>query len=264
MMAARHTPVYFSKFESTGNDFILIDGRNEAFSLQPDEIAKICHRRFGIGADGLIVLESHPDLDFRMRYYNSDGHEASFCGNGGRAICGFAMSLGIPGDRFHFAAYDGIHDATISKAGASSWDVSLGMNDVTANSGTFIDTGSPHHLAYVEDVDSFDVAVEGAKIRNSSRYSPGGCNVNFIEVQGQVLKVRTFERGVEEETLSCGTGVTASAIFHHLGMEDGEYTTVIRTRGGELRVSFRKVGNHFTAIRLKGETRQVFAGDYYL
>lgn len=264
MAAIRNMTIAFRKFESTGNDFILIDGRDGRFSLQPDEIATICHRQFGVGADGLIVLENHPDLDFRMRYFNSDGLEASFCGNGGRAICGFAWSLGIPGNRFRFEAFDGIHEATISKTGTCIWVVSLGMNTVIADSGAFIDTGSPHHLAYVEDVDSIDVAIEGAKIRNSSQYAPGGCNVNFIEVQGQGIKVRTFERGVEEETLSCGTGVTASAIFHHQQEPDGEYTTNIRTKGGDLQVSFSKAGNRFTAIQLKGETRQVFAGDYYL
>jgi len=253
----------FWKFESTGNDFIMIDNRKEFLSMTTDEIAFLCHRKLGVGADGLILLESHPDLDFRMRYFNSDGQEASFCGNGGRAICGLAKMLRMPGRELSFEAFDGVHHAEIKPLTHFLWVVNLSMQDVVTDDGQIINTGSPHHIIYVDNLANLDVRAEGSKIRHSRQFTPEGCNVNFIEISDQNIYIRTYERGVEDETLSCGTGVTASAIFHHIAADDGKYTTQINTRGGMLEVSFIKTGKLYTDIRLKGLTRCVIKGDYF-
>lgn len=253
----------FWKFESTGNDFIMIDNRKEDFSMTTDEIAVLCHRKLGVGADGLILLGKHPDLDFRMSYFNSDGQEASFCGNGGRAICGLAKILRMPGRKLSFEAFDGVHYAEINPLSHFIWLVNLSMQDVVIGDEQIINTGSPHHIIYVDDLANLDVRAEGSRIRNSRQFGPEGCNVNFIETSDANIYVRTYERGVEDETLSCGTGVTASAIFHHMSGADGNYSTIINTRGGMLEVSFLKKGKLFTDIRLKGLTRCVLKGDYF-
>jgi diaminopimelate epimerase len=229
--------VHFYKYEGTGNDFIVIDDRDATFPQDPATIARLCHRRFGIGADGLLLLQKHPTLDFRMVYFNADGNEGSMCGNGGRCIVQFAHDLGIAGDNITFEASDGFHEAQVSADG-----VRLRMIDVTGvreESGySFLDTGSPHYVEFVANLRELDVVTRGKTIRHDAAYRPyGGTNVNFAEVQpDHSLFIRTYERGVEAETYSCGTGVTACAIAASLRYPAIEPTVNIRTVGGTLQV----------------------------
>lgn len=230
----------FYKYQGTGNDFILLDNRDGTIRLTRDDIARWCHRRFGIGADGLMLLEQASDADFHMIYYNADGNQSTMCGNGGRCIAAFARRLGITGDEAVFTAIDGLHRA-VHTAGDM---VSLHMQDVSGireqEGGTVLHTGSPHYIRWVDDdVRLVDVFTEGRAIRNRPVFQPDGINVNFVRRQDDALWVRTYERGVEDETFSCGTGVTAAAIA---ASEDrtGAFHTQIRTLGGDLEVTFLK------------------------
>ncbi|RMA64924.1 diaminopimelate epimerase [Ulvibacter antarcticus] len=250
----------FFKYQGTGNDFVMIDNRQGIFIKNNTElVAKICDRRFGIGADGLILLENHPDLDFNMVYYNSDGNLSSMCGNGGRCISQFAKQLGIVDITAKFEAVDGLHEASIQ-----GMNVSLKMADVSrislSENCTFLDTGSPHHVQIVSQLDTFDVDYEGANIRNSI-YGKEGANVNFVQALGNdIFSVRTYERGVEAETLSCGTGVTAVALAM---FETGKTTSnkvTLQTPGGVLTVRFKKQATGFTDIYLEGPASFVFKG----
>jgi len=255
----------FYKYHGTGNDFILIDNRNDIF--KPDEkiISALCHRRFGIGADGLMTLNSHPEVDFEMRYYNADGREGTMCGNGGRCIAAFARFLNIIDKETEFSAIDGIHKASILSESGSVSIVSLQMQDVIIpaqqKNSLFLDTGSPHYVEFVKNLDETDVFNRGKKIRWDKRFQPGGTNVNFVELTGTKLKVATFERGVEDVTLSCGTGVTASALAASLVTGTGSGTFDIVTDGGNLKVSFIKEKNRFTGISLEGPAERVFTGE---
>lgn len=240
----------------------MVDNRDSIF---PNEqrgatIARWCHRKFGIGADGLILLENDPEADFRMVYFNADGQEGSMCGNGGRCIVAFAQSLGIIQNHTRFRAVDGWHEAQVEGS-----TVELRMSDVqvvqTHPGYWTLDTGSPHYVAFVENVEEIDAYQAGQEIRYSPTFRDKGINVNWVEVQNGLLKVRTYERGVEDETLSCGTGVTAAAIVHTLrqGGQTGEIR--ISTQGGGLSVKLgRNSRGHFTHIWLCGPTRQVFRG----
>ncbi|OYQ37770.1 diaminopimelate epimerase [Flavobacterium cyanobacteriorum] len=252
----------FYKYQGTGNDFILVDNRNNIFPKNDTKLVKfLCDRRFGIGADGLILLENAGDADFSMVYYNSDGNESSMCGNGGRCITAFARDLGIIDEDANFAAVDGLHHATIDDNGI----VSLQMKDVHTVSVyedyVFLDTGSPHHVEMVENLPSFDVKGVGGQIRYSGLYGDKGSNVNFVSQTGtDKFSVRTYERGVEDETLSCGTGVTAVALAMKVtGRTDSDKVT-LETPGGELSVSFLQDGKQFTNIFLTGPARFVFKG----
>ncbi len=252
----------FFKYQATGNDFVLIDNREETFPAGDRElVARMCHRRFGIGADGLILLGEEPGADFRMTYFNSDGRPGSLCGNGGRCIVAFARFLGIIGESCRFLASDGLHFARIS--GDS---VSLQMGDVGEIRKKpryfYLDTGSPHHVQEVPDLEDFDVAREGERLRYSL-YGEQGSNINFVEQAGDgVLRVRTYERGVEAETYSCGTGVTAVALaMDHAGRVPSSPVQV-ETRGGSLEVSFEKTGDGYSDIWLTGPARQVFKGTW--
>ena len=206
----------FYKYQGIGNDFIIIDNRKEIFpSNNKGYISFLCDRRIGIGADGLILLTNEKDLDFKMVYFNSDGNESTMCGNGGRCLVAFAKHLGIIEDAATFNAIDGLHTATISDDNK----VRLQMQDVSEirqkPEAIFLDTGSPHHVQLVTDLDGFDVVKEGAKLRYGL-YGEKGSNINFVEAKSKdVYRVRTYERGVEDETLSCGTGVTAVALAMH-------------------------------------------------
>jgi diaminopimelate epimerase len=249
----------FTKYQATGNDFVLIDNRNNQYSFTTDQIQKICNRRFGIGADGLILIEQHPTLDFNLVYYNSDGSQ-SLCGNGSRAAVAMAARLDLLKTKTSFNAYDGTHEAELLPTGI----VRLKMNPVTEVKQTdqdyFIHTGSPHHLQFVTDVEKINVVEVGRKIRYSEAYQPGGTNVNFIQLlNNNTIFVRTYERGVEDETFSCGTGVTAAALaasFH--GYKSPIH---IKVKGGELDVEF-KTGQAvaFQEIYLIGPAKMVFEG----
>lgn len=259
--------IRFYKFQATGNDFIMIDNRDSSFIEDTTIIANLCDRRFGIGADGLILLEDSSDDSFKMKYFNSDGNEGSMCGNGGRAFSSFIHHLKISASDLNIDAFDGIHHAKIRNAGLNRWIINLGMSDVEKaafiGNGIQIDTGSPHHMVFVEDAEAINVYDEGKKIRYSDLY-PQGTNVNFVQKTEDGVIVRTYERGVEDETLSCGTGVTASAISIHLDSDDGEYNVPVFTRGGNLEVYFKKSGDNFSDIILEGPANFVFEGVYYL
>ncbi|HEY9115544.1 MAG TPA: diaminopimelate epimerase [Bacteroidales bacterium] len=255
----------FWKYQGNGNDFVIIDDLKEETELSPRQIQKICDRHFGIGADGLMLLRPSGKFHFKMLYYNSDGNLASMCGNGGRCIAAFAFQKKIAPAKMTFDAYDGMHEAIIEQnfPGKKEMDVSLKMADVkkVENNGKFyfLDTGSPHYVEFVDKVAEFDVVKEGRKTRQSERFSPDGTNVNFVELSDDRMFVRTYERGVEDETLSCGTGVTASAIVAFL--ESGKSGLKIHTTGGDFSVKFENNKNHFSNIWLRGPAKQVFRGE---
>ncbi|MEN8248765.1 MAG: diaminopimelate epimerase [Bacteroidota bacterium] len=250
----------FNKYQSTGNDFILIDNRNLNFpSDNQSMINKLCDRRFGIGADGLILIQNSKTTDFKMVYFNADGSEGSFCGNGSRAAVHYANSLGMFDNTCSFEAYDGLHEASVSGK-----IISVKMKNVQNGSsklnGTFIDTGSPHYVEYVESVDKIDMITQGRTLRYDNEFSPNGTNINFVErLHDNSVKVRTYERGVENETLSCGTGVTACALTS--SQLEGKNIVTIVTKGGELTVSFDQNKGKFSNIWLKGPTEMVFKGE---
>lgn len=250
----------FYKYQGTGNDFILIDNRALDFPKNNTKlVAQMCDRNFGIGADGLILLEPHAELDFTMVYYNSDGNLSSMCGNGGRCIVQFAHFLGMIKNEAVFEAVDGIHDAIIT-----GMKISLRMNNVktiqTSSDHTFLNTGSPHHVQLVEDVLGFPVVEEGRRMRNEI-YGKGGANINFVTpLNAETFQVRTYERGVENETLSCGTGVTAVAIaMFETGATSSQSVRLV-TPGGDLEVQFEKGDLGYENVRLIGPAQQVFKG----
>ncbi len=252
--------IVFNKYQGTGNDFIIIDNRNGGFDPENSAlIKKLCDRRFGIGADGLVLIGSSEQYDFEMKYFNSDGFESTMCGNGGRCSSAYAMRAGIAGERLSFKTVDGVH-----KAVADAGLIRLQMNNVNdtriVSGNNFINTGSPHCIVFQKDIDKLDINAEGKKLRWSNDFAPEGTNVNFVEVMENGIYVRTFERGVEEETLSCGTGVTASAIASVLA---GQFDTIpvnVKTRGGNLSVSFNIAGNSICDIWLSGPATYVFEG----
>jgi diaminopimelate epimerase len=253
--------LHFFKYHGAGNDFIIADNRELTFPADNISLVeKLCNRRFGIGADGLMLLQNHHGYDFEMRYFNSDGREASMCGNGGRCIAAFAHRLGLTGRHTTFIAVDGPHEAVMEEDG----DVSLKMSDVgelqlTGND-YFLDTGSPHFVRFVDDLDLVDVVKEGRSVRYSETYREKGTNVNFVRQLANHLIVYTYERGVEDETLACGTGITAAVLSaaSRSGMDEGCFT--VRAKGGNLSVSFEKSGNGFRNIWLKGPAAFVFQG----
>ncbi|GGG38212.1 diaminopimelate epimerase [Dokdonia pacifica] len=253
----------FKKYQGTGNDFVIIDNRHLFFPKDDTKlISKLCDRKFGIGADGLILLENHDLVDFTMVYYNADGKQSSMCGNGGRCIVAFAKALEIIQSSTTFMAIDGLHEASIANDGI----VHLKMQDVTGIKATpsysFLDTGSPHHIQFAENLSELDVKKEGACIRYSDTYGSAGSNINFVsQKEPNVFAVRTYERGVEDETLSCGTGVTAVALaMHHQG-KTNEKRVRLDVEGGELEVSFEKDGDGYANIFLIGPATYVFEGE---
>ena len=253
----------FYKYQGTGNDFILLDDRaGQIGHLSKGTIAGWCHRRFGIGADGLMLLGSREGYDFTMAYYNADGAPGSMCGNGARCIVRFAADLGLDSQRFHFLAPDGDHEAELLPDGG----VRLWMSDVEGiriiEQDRVLDTGSPHYVRFVEGIEELDVETCGRSIRHSEPFRAAGINVNFVEQRGaNGIFVRTFERGVEAETYSCGTGVTASAIVASGGIP-GMHTIDVETLGGRLRVEFDCTGpDQYQHIRLSGPATFVFKGE---
>lgn len=248
----------FYKYQGTGNDFVMIDNRSLYFPKDQKEIEKLCDRRFGIGADGLILLENAENEDFRMVYYNSDGNESTMCGNGGRCIVAFAHFLSIFDEKTTFNAIDGLHEAEINNG-----IVKLKMIDVqhiSRDGEAFVlNTGSPHFVEYVEMLKNYNVYQNGNKIRYSPTYNAEGINVNFVEqTSGDEIFVRTYERGVEDETYSCGTGVTASALTFMLNHNVS--SVKVKTLGGDLKVYAEKLRDSFRNIWLEGPAVQVFKG----
>lgn len=257
--------IKFSKYHGTGNDFIMIDNRPLRAKLTSTEIANLCHRRFGIGADGLILLQGHPEYDFEMVYYNSDGNPSSMCGNGGRCIAAFAAEIGIEAKAgpLKFMAVDGLHEAVLVEAINNGYKVDLKMQDVheviVRESYAILNTGSPHFVVRVNDVDKIDLIKQAHAIRYSDQFKEKGINVNFIQSVDKDIKVRTYERGVEDETWSCGTGVVASAISFFLF--SGNIPSHIHTKGGLLHVNFTTEDKqHFTDVHLMGPAVKVFEG----
>lgn len=256
----------FCKYHGTGNDFIMIDNRSKNFVLgSPDQLAILCDRRFGIGADGLILLEESDTKDFKMIYFNADGKEGSMCGNGGRCTTAFAHAIGLIEKSTTFEAVDGDHEARILEKTDQGSIVSLKMNDVLIiereSNNYILDTGSPHYITFVKNAAETDVFGEGKKIRYNSRFKEKGINVNFIEPGNGTLKIRTYERGVEDETWSCGTGSVAAALALELEGKtiSGKPVEVI-TKGGKLWVDFTRNDDVFSDIWLTGPAVKVFEG----
>ncbi len=256
--------MHFYKYQGAGNDFILIDHRMGPLKdISYKRIHELCDRRFGVGGDGLMFLTDHPDYDFEMHYFNADGNPGSMCGNGGRCIVAFARHLGIIDKETNFLAVDGPHYAKISENG--EW-VDLQMIDIdtiTRDGNAYVlNTGSPHYVLQTENLKDLDVYQEGKAIRNNGTYREKGINVNFVEDQGDRLFVRTFERGVEDETFACGTGVTAVAlaVARHK-QQSGHIETPVKVLGGDLKISFDYDGRHFTNVFLCGPAKKVFEGE---
>jgi diaminopimelate epimerase len=253
----------FSKYHGTGNDFIMIDNRNLKLELSQIQISQLCDRRFGIGADGLILLEMN-ERTVRMVYFNSDGAPSSMCGNGGRCFVNFCQQLEVLTAEGEFLAVDGIHPFKMQDG-----LVSLKMGDVSGieaiGDAVYLDTGSPHYVTMVEDVLEIDIVNDARKIRYNNRFSAKGTNVNFVEMMDGIAHIRTYERGVEDETLSCGTGATACAIaMHHFGLVS-ETDMPIKVLGGKLNVSFDANANgSYSNIWLTGPTARVFEGQINL
>ncbi|MDR1055300.1 MAG: diaminopimelate epimerase [Prevotellaceae bacterium] len=258
--------IQFCKYQGAGNDFIVIDNREESFVYNNELIRQLCDRHFGIGSDGLMLLENDSaGSDFYMRYFNADGSESTMCGNGGRCIATFARLLGIAPRKLEFNSVDGLHTAEILNNEGSASMVKLKMIDVEQvhedDDFYYLNTGSPHHVVFVDELDEFDVVSEGRRVRNSDMYAPDGTNVNFVQLLDDVIYVRTFERGVEDETLSCGTGATASAIATALFTESDETVFNVRTIGGMLKVSFERYDDgSFRNIYLEGPATFIFEG----
>lgn len=253
--------IAFTKYHGTGNDFIIIDDRDGKIIryLTSKKIAALCARRFGIGADGLILISSHKTSDFSMIYFNADGNESTMCGNGGRCLVHFANSLGVFQEKCTFMAIDGLHEAKVQKN-----QIYLKMSNVSLpkklNRDYFLNTGSPHHVRFVDNLEEVDVLKKGRGVRYGKRYQEKGVNVNFVEVDGKGLKVGTYERGVEDETYSCGTGVVASAIATHYSKKIDSLNFKITTKGGSLKVKFKMDKNQYKDVWLIGPAVVVSRG----
>lgn len=260
-----HIPFY--KYQGAGNDFILVDNRELWFDASNTKlIENLCNRRFGIGADGLMLLQNKIGYDFEMIYFNADGRLSSMCGNGGRCITAFANQLGLITSTCKFLAVDGDHEASIFSAGENKV-VKLKMNNVNevevGSDFYFLNTGSPHYVQFLADVAHMDVYEKGREVRYSARFMQEGTNVNFVEQHNDYLFVRTYERGVEDETLSCGTGVTACALAMAMktGIQ-GQGNFAIKTLGGDLKVYFNEHKESYDDIWLEGPATFVFKGDW--
>lgn len=251
----------FYKYQGTGNDFVIIDNRDLSFPRENTKLVNfLCDRRFGVGADGLMLLNPSDKYDFTMIYYNSDGTESTMCGNGGRCLVAFAHKLGVFDTQTTFDAVDGLHYADYSD-GITNLQM-IDVDDINIQKKyCFLNTGSPHHVQMVENIGEYDVRNNGAEIRYGAPYFEEGTNVNFVESIGNnAFRVRTYERGVEDETLACGTGVTAVAI----AMFEQKQTTLtkipLKVEGGNLEVSFEPTENGYKNVFLKGPATFVFKG----
>ncbi|MCX6256490.1 MAG: diaminopimelate epimerase [Bacteroidia bacterium] len=252
---------HFFKYQGTGNDFIIIDLRESNTILNPECIRQLCNRHFGIGADGLMTLKNHKIYDFEMEYYNSDGLMATMCGNGARCLVAYAENQGIIHDSCRFIAADGVHFANINGN-----HINIRMNDVDhisfIENDYFLNTGNPHVVRFVDNLQVTDIITEGRRIRFDKQFQPEGTNADFAELRNDVLFVRTYEKGVEDETLSCGTGAVAAAICSHKSGRVAGKKIKISTPGGNLLVSFEKTGDRYHTIYLEGPAIFVFEGDF--
>lgn len=252
----------FYKYHGTGNDFVMIDNRSNSFPKENTQlVAHLCDRRFGVGADGLILLDNDSESDFRMIYYNSNGNLSSMCGNGGRCLVAFAKKLNLIKNETTFIATDGLHYATVAADGT----VSLQMIDVKEIKNTpeysFLNTGSPHHVKLVSNLEHYNVKENGAAIRYGELYGHEGSNINFVtKINENTFSLRTYERGVEDETLACGTGATAVAIAMNATGKTDLNAINLNVKGGKLAVSFEKIDGKYTNIFLKGPAEFVFKG----
>ena len=253
--------IEFRKYQGTGNDFVILDNRNGLYTqLDQAQIAHICNRRYGVGADGLMMLELKDGFDFQMKYYNADGKEGSMCGNGGRCIVKFAKDLNLIHDKTFFIAVDGPHDALFNAAGF----IELKMKDVDGiekrGNISILNTGSPHYIEPVSMLNELDVESNGKAIRYNDEFKETGININFISLLKDGLHIRTYERGVEAETLSCGTGATAAALSVADDHIAAQVIPVI-TKGGPLEIKFKKNDDgSFVNIWLCGPAEYVFNG----
>lgn len=253
--------LYFFKYQGAGNDFIVIDDRKGDFPESVDLVERLCDRRFGIGSDGILLIKSSDKADLHIDFINPDGSR-SFCGNGSRCGLKFAQLLGMIGDKCRFEAIDGTHEGLVS-----SNSVRISMTDVELVKahplGYFLNTGSPHLVIQKQGLETLDVKGEGSAIRYSDEFKKEGVNVNFITIEGEDnLAIRTYERGVEDETLSCGTGVTAAAlsVAYEKGLSEG--TLNVKSRGGDLQVQFEREGDGFKQVWLEGPAEMVFSGEF--
>ncbi|MEP7279975.1 MAG: diaminopimelate epimerase [Bacteroidota bacterium] len=255
--------IHFYKYQGTGNDFVILDNRSNQYNtLSSEQVKQLCDRRFGIGADGLMLLNNKAGYDFEMKYFNADGGESTMCGNGGRCLVKFAADQGIYKSMYRFVASDGPHEAEIDTDGT----VSLKMKDVSHisefGSDFLLDTGSPHYVKVINDVMNYDVYKKGHEIRYSDEFAEKGINVNFVQQKNDhEIVVRTYERGVENETWSCGTGVTAAALvcYHN---ETGYNDVTVLTKGGKLTVEYDRLNDDtYTNIFLCGPAEKVYEGD---
>ena len=255
--------IRYEKYESGGNDFVLIDDRKSIYNLTTNTIKKICNRNFGVGSDGLIVLKKSSIADVKMFYFNSDGQPSSLCGNGTRCLFSFSLSLGIVEKIAKIETSEGIYTATNSSRNLVSLKMKNIDDVVLFDNKAYLDSGSPHHVEMIKDLNKISVTKMGSSIRFSSRYSPNGTNVNFFnKISDKKFEIRTYERGVEDETLSCGTGATAVAIAAHAMGLTAQNEIIIRTKGGELFISFEATEVGYKNIYLEGPTNFVFKGEY--
>jgi len=264
--------IYFQKWQGAGNDFIIIDNlNNQVVTLSPQLISRLCDRHFGIGADGLMLVCPSKEYDFEMIFFNSDGLPAEMCGNGGRCIVAMASQSGIFSKKTTFLTTDGPHEAEVIR---KDW-IRLRMKDImdielvkirkfeplAIGDATFLNTGVPHLVVFVNDLESVNVGTAGRTLRNLDQFSPAGTNVNFVKVVGQTIHVRTYERGVEGETLACGTGNVAAAVAAEWTFNSGYSDYDCVALGGRLKVSFKHPGdNQFTDVWLEGPAVKVFEG----
>ncbi len=253
----------FEKYESGGNDFVLIDDRKNNLNLTSQKIRNICDRNFGVGSDGLIILKKSTKADIKMIYYNSDGQQSTLCGNGTRCLFSFSLGLGIVKKSAKIETSEGVYHATISNRNLVSLKMKNIDDIILFDDKAYLNSGSPHHVQFAKDLDKISVKTIGASIRFSERYSPNGTNVNFFnKLSDKKFIIRTYERGVEDETLSCGTGATAVAIAVHAMGLTAQNEIFIQTRGGELIISFEISKTGYKNIFLEGPTRFVFKGKY--
>ncbi len=256
----------FYKYQATGNDFVLIDNRSGKMPAQaPTLYKKLCDRRFGIGGDGVLLLEQNPSYDFYMRYFNADGQLSSMCGNGGRCIVHWAYHHQVISQDTEFEAYDGVHRAQMEENDIIALEMQPVEDWELTGEACVMDTGSPHYITFVKDVSQLDVNEKGRQIRESDPYKSEGINVNFVQYREDDLYVRTYERGVEEETYSCGTGVVASALSAVIyGNVPLDSPITIQTRGGRLKVYYEKQNQSFKNIWLVGPAVNVYKGEIAL